>query len=109
MRTAPRSLACQQTELNRTTRRSKKSCFLALKPVAESWLPSAADPAPHAAVSIRRKWRIVVLWEENIVKRRDIVSKGMDRKKEAKKKPAKSPQEKRAAKKEKKQNRGFQI
>jgi hypothetical protein len=51
----------------------------------------------------------VVLWEENIVKRRDIVSKGMDRKKEAKKKPAKSPQEKRAAKKEKKQNRGFQI
>jgi hypothetical protein len=37
------------------------------------------------------------------------VSKGMDRKKEAKKKPAKSAQEKRAAKREKKQNRGFQI
>jgi hypothetical protein len=37
------------------------------------------------------------------------VSKGMDRKKEGKKKPAKSLQEKRAAKREKKQNRGFQI
>jgi hypothetical protein len=37
------------------------------------------------------------------------MSKGMDRKKEGKKKPAKSLQEKRAAKKEKKQNRGFQI
>ena len=35
------------------------------------------------------------------------MSKGMDRKKEGKKKPAKSAQEKRAAKKEKKQNRGF--
>jgi hypothetical protein len=35
------------------------------------------------------------------------MSKGMDRKKEGKKKPAKSPQEKRAAKKENKQNRGF--
>ena len=37
------------------------------------------------------------------------MSKGMDRKKEAKKKPAKSLQEKRAAKKEKKQTRGFQV
>jgi hypothetical protein len=37
------------------------------------------------------------------------MSKGMDRKKEAKKKPAKSLQEKRAAKREKKQNRGFQF
>ncbi len=37
------------------------------------------------------------------------MSKGMDRKKEGKKKPAKSLQEKRAAKKERKQNRGFQI
>jgi hypothetical protein len=37
------------------------------------------------------------------------MSKGMDRKKEGKKKPAKSLEEKRAAKKEKKQNRGFQI
>jgi hypothetical protein len=43
------------------------------------------------------------------VKRRDAVSKGMDRKKEAKKKPAKSAQEKRAAKREKKHNRGFHI
>jgi hypothetical protein len=51
----------------------------------------------------------VVPRKEEIVRRRDTVSKGMDRKKEAKKKPAKSPQEKRAAKKEKKQNRGFQI
>jgi hypothetical protein len=98
---------------------SKQSCigllggeearFVAVKPAAEAWLPSAADPAAHAAVSIRRKWRIVVPRRENIVKRRDTVSKGMDRKKEAKKKPAKSAQEKRAAKKEKKQNRGFQI
>jgi hypothetical protein len=40
---------------------------------------------------------------------RRTMSKGMDRKKETKKKPAKSPQEKRAAKKEKKQNRGFQF
>jgi len=37
------------------------------------------------------------------------MSKGMDRKKEGKKKPAKSLQEKRAAKREKKQNRGFQL
>jgi hypothetical protein len=37
----------------------------------------------------------------------EIMSKSMDRKKDAKKKPAKSLQEKRAAKKEKKQNRGF--
>jgi hypothetical protein len=37
------------------------------------------------------------------------MSKGMDRKKEGKKKPAKSLEEKRAAKREKKQNRGFQI
>ena len=37
------------------------------------------------------------------------MSKGMDRKKEAKKKPAKSLQEKRAAKREKKQSRGFQV
>jgi hypothetical protein len=39
------------------------------------------------------------------------MSKGLDRKREAKKKPAKSLQEKRAAKKEKKekrQGRGFQ-
>jgi hypothetical protein len=35
------------------------------------------------------------------------MSKGMDRKKEAKKKPAKTADEKRAAKREKKQNRGF--
>jgi hypothetical protein len=34
------------------------------------------------------------------------MGKGMDRKKEGKKKPAKSLEEKRAAKKEKKQNRG---
>jgi hypothetical protein len=44
-----------------------------------------------------------------ITTRRCAVSKGMDRKKEAKKKPAKSPQEKRAAKREKKQARGFQF
>ncbi len=37
------------------------------------------------------------------------MSKGMDRKKEGKKKPAKSLEEKRAAKREKKQNRGFQL
>jgi hypothetical protein len=37
------------------------------------------------------------------------MSKGMDRKKDAKKKPAKSLKEKRAAKREKKQNRGFQF
>ena len=37
------------------------------------------------------------------------MSKGMDRKKEGKKKPAKSLQEKRAAKREKKQNRGLQF
>ena len=43
------------------------------------------------------------------VMRRRTMSKGMDRKKEAKKKPAKSLQEKRAAKREKKQNRGFQV
>jgi len=35
------------------------------------------------------------------------MSKGMDRKKEGKKKPAKSLEEKRAAKKEKKATRGF--
>ena len=35
-----------------------------------------------------------------------IMSKGMDRKKDSKKKPAKSLQEKRAAKREKKQSRG---
>ena len=35
--------------------------------------------------------------------------KGMDRKREAKKKPQKSLQEKRAAKREKKQGRGFQV
>ena len=35
------------------------------------------------------------------------MSKGMDRKKEAKKKPAKTLVEKRAAKKEKKASRGF--
>src|SRR6202165_6389812 len=43
------------------------------------------------------------------VMRRRTMSKGMDRKKEAKQKPAKSPQEKRAAKREKKQSRGFQV
>jgi len=43
------------------------------------------------------------------VARRRTMSKGMDRKKEAKKKPAKSLQEKRAAKREKKQSRGFQV
>ena len=36
------------------------------------------------------------------------MSKGLDRRREAKKKPTKSLQEKRAAKKEKKQSRGFQ-
>jgi hypothetical protein len=39
----------------------------------------------------------------------ELMSKGMDRKKEGKKKPAKSLQEKRAAKREKKQSRGFQV
>jgi hypothetical protein len=43
------------------------------------------------------------------VSQESTVSKGMDRKKEAKKKPAKSAQEKRAAKREKKQNRGFHL
>jgi hypothetical protein len=37
------------------------------------------------------------------------MSKGMDRKKEGKKKPAKSLEEKRAAKKEKKSNKGFHV
>jgi len=37
------------------------------------------------------------------------MSKGLDRKKDAKKKPAKSLQEKRAAKREKKANRQFRI
>jgi hypothetical protein len=37
------------------------------------------------------------------------MSKGMDRKKDAKKKPAKSLEEKRAAKREKKANKGFRI
>jgi hypothetical protein len=36
----------------------------------------------------------------------DRMSKGMDRKKEGKKKPAKTLDEKRAAKREKRQNRG---
>ena len=36
------------------------------------------------------------------------MSKGLDKRREAKKKPQKSLQEKRAAKKEKKQSRGFQ-
>jgi hypothetical protein len=40
---------------------------------------------------------------------RRTMSKGMDKRKEAKKKPAKSLQEKRAAKREKKQSRGFQF
>ena len=35
------------------------------------------------------------------------MSKGMDRRKEAKKKPLKTPEEKRAAKKEKKAHRGL--
>ena len=37
------------------------------------------------------------------------MSKGMDRKKDLKKKPAKSLQEKRAAKKEKKANKTFHV
>jgi hypothetical protein len=37
------------------------------------------------------------------------MSKGMDRKKETKKKPAKSLQEKRAAKREKKEHKGFRV
>jgi hypothetical protein len=37
------------------------------------------------------------------------MSKGMDRKKEGKKKPAKSLQEKRTAKKEKKANKPFHV
>lgn len=37
------------------------------------------------------------------------MSKGMDPRKETKKKPAKSLQEKRAAKKEKKANKGFRV
>jgi hypothetical protein len=37
------------------------------------------------------------------------MSKGMDRKRETKKKPAKSLQEKRAAKKEKKELKGFRV
>jgi hypothetical protein len=41
--------------------------------------------------------------------RERIMSKGMDRKKDTKKKPAKSLQEKRAAKKEKKANKGFHV
>ena len=36
------------------------------------------------------------------------MSKGLDRRREAKKKPLKSPQEKRAAKREKKNSRGLQ-
>ena len=42
------------------------------------------------------------------VPKEQAMSKGLDRKREGKKKPQKSLQEKRAAKKEKKQNRGFQ-
>jgi hypothetical protein len=38
-----------------------------------------------------------------------IMSKGMDRRKEGKKKPTKTLQEKRAAKREKKQSRGLQF
>jgi hypothetical protein len=37
------------------------------------------------------------------------MSKGMDQKKDTKKKPAKSLKEKRAAKKEKKANKGFSV
>lgn len=37
------------------------------------------------------------------------MSKGLDRKKDARKKPAKSLLEKRAAKREKKANRGFSL
>jgi hypothetical protein len=37
------------------------------------------------------------------------MSKGMDRKKDTKKKPAKTLQEKRAAKKEKRENKGFRV
>ncbi len=37
------------------------------------------------------------------------MSKGMERKKDTKKKPAKTLEEKRAAKKEKKANKGFRI
>lgn len=43
-----------------------------------------------------------------ILMRERAMSKGLDRRREAKKKPTKSLQEKRAAKKEKKQSRGFQ-
>jgi hypothetical protein len=42
------------------------------------------------------------------VTRERAMSKGLDRRREAKKKPTKSLQEKRAAKREKKQSRGFQ-
>jgi hypothetical protein len=60
--------------------------------------------------SKRRLWCIVGAREKLFtVMRRRTMSKGMDRKKEAKKKPAKSLQEKRAAKREKKQSRGFQV
>jgi hypothetical protein len=43
------------------------------------------------------------------IQRERSMGKGMDRKKEDKKKPAKSLQEKRAAKKEKKANKGFHV
>src|ERR1700683_2513624 len=55
------------------------------------------------------KWRIVALARRCSTSRGATMSKGMDRKKEGKKKPAKSLQEKRAAKREKKQSRGFQL
>ena len=55
-------------------------------------------------------WGIVAWIKSRSPSRGDeLMSKGMDRKKEGKKKPAKSLQEKRAAKREKKQNRGFQV
>jgi hypothetical protein len=65
---------------------------------------------PDLRRSKRRLWCIVGADEESFtVMGRRTMSKGMDRKKEAKKKPAKSLQEKRAAKREKKQSRGFQV
>jgi hypothetical protein len=63
-----------------------------------------------AALYLDSVWGIVA-WTKSRSPSRggELMSKGMDRKKEAKKKPAKSLQEKRAAKREKKQSRGFQV
>jgi hypothetical protein len=72
--------------------------------------------AARRGISVARKhchgerdWRIVHRGEEHVYTRGQSMSKGMDRKREAKKKPAKSLQEKRAAKKEKKDNRAFRV